>query len=300
MVSPYILLSLCSFFWSLNFIIAKVVVDVIPPITIAFFRWGLPALLFLYYSWSDIKANRYVYRKHWFLLLLLGCTGYSLSAITVYEAVQFTSTINTSFINAFNPVLIALTGFLLYRYPVTRGQIAGFLLSLIGVIWILFKGNLILIRDLQANIGDIIMIINITVWSMYTVLFKQYSPLFPPSSSFAMMMTAGTLVSLPLMVIENVTIGTAWVNQIEFRHVMGIICLCLFPSVLAYRFWNMALGKIAANKVAVFQYLIPVYTVIISLLFLDEQLQQFQIIGGLLIFIGVLLVTQTFAALGKN
>jgi drug/metabolite transporter (DMT)-like permease len=290
-ISPFILLSFTSLFWSLNFIIGKLVVGVIPPITISFFRWGIPLSLYLLYAWKDIRANQQVYKDHWILILGLGATGYSFNSIAVYEAVLYTSTINTSFINAFNPVLIALTGFILYRYPVTVNQVSGFIISLAGVTWIIFKGNPALILKLRINIGDLMMVGSIVSWSIHTILYKRYASLFPRESLFTMMMLGGVVVTIPLMVVENIIIGSSWVTQVSPPHIVGILCLNIFPSVLAYRFWNQALDKVPANKVAIFQYLIPVYTVIISLLFLGERLQPFQILGGTLIFIGVLLVT---------
>lgn len=289
--SPFILLSLTSLFWSLNFIIGKLVVGVIPPITISFLRWSIPLVLYLLYSWKDIRANQQVYRANWLLVLVLGATGYSLNSISVYQAVMYTSTINTSFINAFNPVLIALTGFLLYRYPITVKQIAGFILSLAGVIWIIFKGNLALVMSLHSNLGDLFMIGSIVTWSIHTILYKRYANLFRAESLFTMMMLGGVIITLPLVFAENLMTGTQWITLVGLPHVIGIICLIIFPSILAYRFWNQALDRVPANKVAIFQYLIPVYTVIISLLFLGENLQPFQAIGGMLIFIGVLLVT---------
>lgn len=291
-VSPFVLLSLSSLFWSLNFIIGKLVAGVVPPATITFLRWLFPLTVYLAYAWKDIKADQQVYKDHWLLIVLLGATGYSWNSITVYEAVLFTSTINTSFINAFNPVLIALTGFLLYRYPITVTQVFGLILSLIGVTWIIFKGNLALILGLQVNIGDLIMVGSNLVWSVHTIVYKRYANLFPPKSLFTMMMLGGVVVTIPLMMIENMLLGSNWTARVEISHLVGILCLSIFPSVLAYRFWNQALDKVPANKVAVFQYLIPVFTVIISLLFLDETLQQFQVIGGVLIFLGLLLVTK--------
>ena len=290
-VSPFVLLSLSSLFWSFNFIIGKLVVDVVPPATITFFRWLLPLLFYLPFVWSDIRDNWEVYRRHWLLVLGLGATGYSLNSFTVYEAVRYTSTINTSFINAFNPVLIALTGFLLYRYKTSAAQIMGFILSLAGVIWIIFKGNPVLIMSLETNSGDLFMLGSNLAWSIHTIVYKRYTEQLPAKSLFVVMMLGGVLVTIPFMAVENLTGGSGWIMQVSLRHIIGIVCLSIFPSVLAYRFWNQALDKVAANKVAVFQYLIPVYTVIISLLLLDERLQSFQVIGGLLIFVGVLLVT---------
>ncbi len=65
-----------------------------------------------------------------------------------------------------------------------------------------------------------------------------------------------------------------------------------FPSVLAYQFWHSALEKVSANQVAIFQYLIPVFTTIISVVFLNESFRVFHIIGGALIFTGVILVNR--------
>ena len=146
-VSPYILLSLTSLFWSFNFIIGKIVSDVIPPTSVNFFRWLLPFLIFFPLNLKEVKANKTMFLDKWGLILLLGVTGYCLNSI--------------------------------------------------------------------------------------------------------------------------------------------------FPSVLAYRFWNSALRKVSANKVGIFLYLIPIYTTVISILFLKESLKLFQIFGGLLIFAGVMLVTRS-------
>lgn len=287
---PYILLSLASFFWSLNFIIGKLIVGVIPPLTISFLRWSVPLIVYLLYAWNDIRSDWPIYRRHWKFVFLLGVTGYCLNSVTVYEAVLFTSTINTSFINAFNPVLIALTGLILYHYPITVRQMGGFLLSLAGVIWIIFKGNPALILSLDINVGDLFMLGSGIAWSLHTIWYKRYAGIFPARSLFTMMMLGGVLFNLPLALAENMVTGLQWITQINYQHIAGLLCLSIFPSVLAYRFWNQGLDKVSANRVAMFQYLIPVYTVLISLAFLDEKLQLFQLVGGGLIFAGVMLV----------
>lgn len=290
-VGPYILLLFTNLFWSFNLIIGKLVGGVIPPSTISFLRWFFPLLFFLPFAWKDIKKNAPVYKKHWLLILILGITGYCLNSICVYSSVRYTSVINTSFINCFNPVLIALTGFFMYRYPIKINQILGFIISLIGVIWIIFKGNPVHLMTMHVNIGDLFMVGSISLWSFHTILYKRYLNVLPLKSFFVIMMFTGVILTIPFMMSENIIGGIDWLNKIRFLHIIGILCLNIFPSILAYRFWNKALEKIPANKVAIFLYLIPVYTVIISLLFLDERLKTFQVIGGVLIFLGVFLVT---------
>jgi drug/metabolite transporter (DMT)-like permease len=291
--SPYILLSLTSLFWSLNFIIGKLLGGVIPPSTLSFLRWLPPFFFFLVYYRKNLWEQRRFFRSHWGLILLLGATGYNLNSISVYEAVRYTTTINTSFINAFNPALIAITGYLMYRYPVSRVQALGFLISLLGVSCIIFKGELSRILGLRINIGDLFMLGSIAAWSIHTVVYKKNAAALPGGGMFPLMMLGGLVLTLPPALMESVTDHWGWVGRIHFEQLAGILALNIFPSVLAYLFWNQALTRIPANQVAIFQYLIPVYTTIISVIFLDERLQPFHLLGGAMIFIGILLVTNS-------
>jgi drug/metabolite transporter (DMT)-like permease len=292
-VSPYILLSLTSLFWSLNFIIGKLLAGVIPPATLSFLRWLPPFFFYLVYYRKDLWAQRDFFKAHWGLLLVLGATGYNLNSISVYEAVRFTTTINTSFINAFNPVLIAIAGFIMYRYPVSRIQSCGFLISLLGVLWIVFKGELVRILGLRINIGDLFMLGSIAAWSIHTVVYKKKVTAFSGGGMFPLMMLAGLILTLPLALAESLVDHWGWLGRIHLEQFLGILALNIFPSTLAYLFWNQALVKIPANQVAIFQYLIPVYTTLISVIFLGEKVQGFHLLGGGLIFAGVMLVTNS-------
>ncbi len=292
-ISPYLLLSLTSLFWSLNFIIGKLLASSIPPSTLSLLRWLPPFFFYLVYYRRELWEQRHFFRKHWRLILVLGATGYNLNSISVYEAVRYTTTINTSFINAFNPVLIALTGYLMYRYPVSRVQGIGFLVSLLGVLCIVFKGELGRILALQINIGDLFMLGSIAAWSVHTVVYKQRVSGISGGGMFPLMMLGGLLLTLPPALVESVAQHWRWVGRLHSAQLLGILALNIFPSTLAYLFWNQALAKIPANQVAIFQYLIPVYTTLISVIFHGEKLRGFHLLGGGLIFVGVMLVTNS-------
>lgn len=298
-VSPYLLLSLTTLFWSLNLIIGKVLAGVVPPAALSFLRW-LPAFFFfiLYFS-RNLGACYQLLRERPVLIILLGLTGYSLNSITVYEAVTYSTAINISFINAFNPVLIAVTGFVMYRFPVSGGQALGFLISLLGVLIIIFRGDISRLLALQTNSGDLFMLLSILLWSVHTVVYKKKAHRFNRQAIFLLMMVAGLAITLPLAVLEGFLGDWAWVPQVQPRHLVAVLALTIFPSVLAVFFWNYALTKISANRVAIFQYLIPLYTTIISIIFLEERLRLFHICGGVLILSGVLLVS-AFSADAKK
>ena len=139
------------------------------------------------------------------------------------------------------------------------------------------------------------MLFSISIWSVHTVIYKNKSQRFNRRTIFLLMIMAGLAVTLPFAVLESYLSDWEWARQIQPHHILAILALTIFPSVLAILFWNYALTKISANQVAIFQYLIPVYTTIISIIFLKERLQLFHICGGALILAGVLLVT-TFSA----
>ncbi len=290
---PYLLLGFTNLFWSLNFIIGKLISGVMPPATISLFRWLPPALFFLCLNVKEVRSSIKLIRSNIMLLMALGFTGYAVNSVCVYEAVSHTTTINTSFINAFNPVLIAIAGLLMYRYPITRKQAAGFLLSLLGVITIIFKGQFERILQLNINIGDLFMVGSISFWAVHTILYKKKgaASTLPPKVLFTMMMCFGVFLNLPFVLLENTLVGWDWIHKLEGQHLLGVLALNIFPSVLAYSFWNQALTRVSANEVAISQYLIPVFTTLISVSFLGETLRPFHLMGGGLIFLGVFLVT---------
>ena len=222
-VSPYILLALTSLFWSLNFIIGKILANVMPPATISFFRWLIPCGFLLCFSWQEIWAHAPTFRPKWRLIFFLGATGYGLNSMCVYEAVRFTTTINTSFINAFNPVLIAVAGYVMYRTRIDRVQGLGFFLSLLGVLCIIFQGHWGRVLSLQMNVGDLFMLASIGIWSVHTVLYQRTVPDFPNRAMFTVMMFGGLLATLPFALIEGQLDHWSWVTQVGRIHLAGIL-----------------------------------------------------------------------------
>lgn len=79
----------------------------------------------------------------------------------------------------------------------------------------------------------------------------------------------------------------------NFTHatIGSIIYVALFASVLAYIFWNKAIQIIGANKTGIFIHLMPVFSIILAIIFLDENLRLYHLEGAILIFFGIFLTT---------
>lgn len=186
-----------------------------------------------------------------------------------------------------------MSGYVFFHERLTKAQFLGFVLSLAGVLCIIFKGDWGLALGLQANIGDVLMLGSVSTFTIHTLLYKNKAQGFPERAMFTLMMLGGLLITLPMVIWENQANHWSWISRVEIIHVVGVLGLNIFPSLLAYHFWNSALKKVSANKVGIFLYLVPVYTTAISILFLGESFKTFHAIGGLLIFAGVLLVTNS-------
>ena len=289
-VSPYLLLTLTNLFYGLNIIIAKFLTGVIPPITLTFLRWSGSLIILLPFCWQEMKANRRVFLTKWPLILTLGVIGYSLSSIMAYESVYFSTAVNVSFINVFMPIMVAVMGYVLYREPITKPQSIGFILSLTGVIWIIFQGDWRQLMRFKANIGDLFMFLNVCIWPIFPALYKHKAGDLPRLSMLAWMIFAGQVITIPAAIVENLITHGAWIRQIRLVHIIGLLGLCIFPSILANQFQNTALKYVSINKVGIFQSLIPVFASVIAVVFLSEKLYLYHILGGLFIFSGVFLV----------
>lgn len=289
-VSPYILLILTNIFYGFNTVVGKVVTGVIPPMTLSFLRWFGSLVIILPFCWRDVRENKRLFLTHWRLMLALGATGYGLASTWVYESVHYGTAISSSIINAFMPVMVAVMGYLLYRERVARSQIVGFAFSIIGVLWIVFRGDWSQMLRLRVGIGDMFMVANLFTWSISPVLYRRKAAGLPRLATLAVMMFAGMIVLVPGVIVENIAHHGAWLQRIRPVHLSGLAGLWVFPSILANQFQNTALKSVSANKAGIFQTLIPVFVTAAAVLILGEKLHLYHIFGGLLIFGGVLLV----------
>ena len=65
------------------------------------------------------------------------------------------------------------------------------------------------------------------------------------------------------------------------------------PSVIAYLFWNRGVAQVGANRAGLIVHLLPVFTVVLSMLFLGERLFPFHYVGAACVFSGIALTTRT-------
>jgi len=285
---PYLLLILTALFWSGNFVISRGMHADIPPFALSFWRWVVALLILACFGLRHLLAERKAVVRHRKFLItqgLLGVTGFN---SLIYLAMQTTTAINAALVNSCTPILIVIISWLLYRERIRFRQGIGVMISLSGVLLIISRGELGALFHLQFNIGDVLVFIAAGLWAQYSVNLRNYPIGLHPLAYQVAIVIAGLTFLLPLYLLE---IAAGKSLAVTPATVVSIFYVAIFASVLAFIFWNRAVTMLGANIAGPFIHLMPVFSTILAVVFLDETLTRIHILAILLIFGGIFMTT---------
>jgi len=285
--NAYALLAFASLFWSGNHVVGRALAGHLPPLFLSTIRWIVPAILLWALANSHIRKDWPTIRRHRGILLWLGATGGAAFTALQYVGLGYTSALNVSILNSLVPVLIIIAGALIFRDRIAPMQLVGIATSLVGVLTIITRGNIEDLRHLNFNIGDIIIVINMTIFAIYAVYLRLQPKLHWTSFMFVLAVIS-TVSTLPLALWEARTAS----YEINGLTLAAVLYVSIFPSVLAFAAWNRGVELIGASRSGPFLHLIPLYTAIIASLFLGERLMAFHVIGLAMILGGIWLAAR--------
>jgi drug/metabolite transporter (DMT)-like permease len=286
--TPYLLLVVATLCWAGNFVVGRVVHADIPPIALAFWRWAVAGAALLPFAAGPLWDCRSVALKHWRLLVVLAATGVVLFHVLVYASLRSTTATNAALIMATLPVIVPVISLLLDGVGVTRRQALGIVTSLIGVAVIIVRGDPAVLAGFRLAPGDLLMLLAVPMWALYTVLLRRLPATLPPLAMLLAITVIGLVLLLPAYVWEFLAVGGI---ALQPANVVSIAYVGLFASVISYICWNRAVGQVGANKAGQFIHLMPVFSTLLAILFLGEVLQPFHFAGIALIGAGIYLTT---------
>ncbi|KJS86764.1 MAG: hypothetical protein JM58_06295 [Peptococcaceae bacterium BICA1-8] len=299
--NPYVLLILAALFWGGNFALGKAVSGSIPPMTLSYIRWTEAFIFFLPFAWNELKEQKGNLIKNWKIFVTLGITGVLGFNMCVYLSVQYTTAINASLINSFAPVVIILLSMFFLKESISFRQVVGIFISIIGVVWIITRGEFQKLFTLSFNNGDLIMLIAIILWGIYNIVLKKKGKIAPQKTVFMGSIIGGLIFTLPLVIYENFGTGLNWIMNLSTGHYLSLLYFGIFPTIFSFRFFNKAMLEVGPSRASIFANLIVVFAAIFGIIFLNEKLLFSHLIGGILIIFGVILTTQNKLSLkGKS
>ncbi len=289
-LSTITLLTVPPMLWAANAIVGRLIYHDIPPVTLNFLRWLLAFLILLPFAYPIFKTGSSLWRdaKQYAILGLLGIGVYN---ALQYAALQSSGPINVTLVASGMPVWMMLIGYLFFGAKIRLLQIAGAVLSIIGVLLVLSRGKIDHLLDLHLVSGDLLMIAATIAWSFYSWLLTD-------QSQYQELRTRWTFFLL-----AQISFGVIWSGlfaagewalidyhiQWSWRLLAAIIFVAIGPALIAFRCWGAGVQKAGPNVAGFFVNLTPLFTTILSAAILGELPDWYHGLAFLLIIAGIVI-----------
>jgi drug/metabolite transporter (DMT)-like permease len=285
---PYLLLSITALCWAGNAIVGRMAAGHIAPVTLSFLRWSFAFLIILPFAWKHLAKDWAAIRGRLGVMIVLSITGIGAFNTLQYWALEHTQALNTLLLQSAAPLVVAVWSLALLGVRLTLAQAAGVLLSMAGVLVILMHGDLTKLSNIEFNRGDLIFIVALVIFGLYSVLSLK-RPDIHALSFVAFTFGAGAACLIPLFIWE---LFARPLMQIDTANLLTLAYVALFPSTIAYLCFNRGVQLIGANRAAPFFHVVPVFGTVMSIAFLGEHPQAFQFIGFALVLTGVFVASR--------
>jgi drug/metabolite transporter (DMT)-like permease len=269
--STALLLTIPPLLWAGNAIVGRVLHQMVPPITLNFFRWAIAFLILLPMASAVFRqgSGLWAHRRRFALLGLLGIGLYN---ALQYLALQSSSPINVTLVAAGMPVWMLLVGSLFFGLKVKRQQIAGATLSIAGVLLVLSRGDLQQLLALRLVKGDLYMILATIAWSFYSWLLVQPKEPTAIRANWAAFLLAQVAFGV---VWSGVFAAGEWaVTDAKILWSWPLAAAMLFvaigPAIIAFRCWGAGVQRAGPSVAGFFSNLTPLFAAIMSSAFLGE------------------------------
>ncbi len=278
--------------WSGNFIIARKASDNIGPISLAFYRWGCASIVLFPFAIQKVKAEYSVMKINWKILLILSFTGIALFNTFVYVAGHYTTAINMALIGTTSsPIFATAMAVIFLKERLGFFRIIGMLISIMGIVLLISKGSLDVLKHFQFSIGDAWILAGAFAFAIYNIFVRKKPSNISPLSFLWIIFGLGTLMLFPFFIIEQLFASTYtnWSSELFG----AILYLGIGTSVLAFWCWNLAIAKLGAGKTVLFGNLIPVFSTLEAVFLLGEKMTFIHLASGILVIAGLVIANFT-------
>ena len=283
----YLLLILTTLFWSGNFIVGKSAsIYQIPPFSLNFFRWFFAGLILFPFTFREIlKKKKYIFENIGFFIIL-GITSITIFNSVVYYSLYFTQVISGVLMISTIPVWIIFISSILKIEKSNIFQILGVILSLTGVIFIITKADLNLVKSLEFNKGDLTMVIAMFSWALYSSLLKKKKYEISQIALLQVVIITGLIFLTPIYFIE-ISFGNP--IKLDKPFYLTLAYVVLFPGLASFFFWIKGISIIGANRAGAFLHLMPIFGAIMAIIIFKEKFMFYHFLGAIFIIAGITL-----------
>ena len=283
----YLFLTFAALFWSGNFIVGKAAsIYEIPPFSLNFYRWLFAFLILLPFTYKEvIEKKEYVFQNLGFFIAL-GITSITIFNSIVYYSLYYTQVISGVLMISTIPVWIMFIATILKIEKTNSFQIIGVILSLTGVLFIITKADLEIVKNLNFNKGDLSMVVAMFAWAIYSALLRKKTHPVSQMALLEVIIICGFIFLIPIYFIE-MSFGSKIVLGTPF--ILTLFYVVLFPGIFAFLFWIKGIDIIGANRAGVFLHLMPIFGALMAMIIFDEKFMFYHFLGAIFIIAGITL-----------
>lgn len=267
--------------WAGSFIFIKFGLQELDPFNLAFWRFFIATpLIFAIVAGKYRKKILSFTLKEWFLLVFLGLTGVSILYVIQFAALELTTATNVSILINSSVLFIAILSFLIFGEKISTKRAAGIIIAFAGILIVISNGELRFFNS-STFVGDALMVLDGLVWAGYTIAGKKILESHQSDLVTAWAFVFGTITMVPFLAVSGLHIPATTLTWVSLLY-LAILC-----SIFAYLVWYWALEKEDASRVAVYIYLIPLFTAVMAHFVLNESIGVLKIVGGFLTIAGI-------------
>ena len=291
--NAYLLLIFCMLGWAGNTIAGRLSTGEISPMVIVFLRWSIVAIFLLLLKPSTIINSIPRFKGKFLWLFLMGGLGYTGFNSLFYIAAHQTTAINLGIIQGVMPAIILVGSVMFFKENTNLIQVGGLFLTFLGVLILVSKGNLEVLLLLSLNYGDLVMFLSCFLYAGFTLGLK-YKPSVDPFALMFFFSITALFSSIVLLFIESYFNLVKWPSGLSDYII--ILYIAFIPSLLSQLLFIRGVELIGAGKAGLFINLIPVFSALLGVLILKENVKIFHFVSLVIVFSGIYL----FMVVGKT
>ena len=283
---PYLLLFVQPVFMATNLIIARGAVDHVPPISLAFWRWAAVFLILFPFFFKKIYENKNIIKKEISKNFFLGAMGCGVCGAFPFIAGISTTVTNMGIIYTSSPIFIILLSTIFFRDKISFLRIIGLIISLLGVLIIICKGDINLLINFKFTSGDLWITGAAIGWAIYSIFLINWKSKLDIMTRFTMISLFGALSLLPFYLIEEIFYSKTIFNE---YFIFWVMFGAISPGIIAFTLYTKVQKYVGASLAGFALYLYAVYSAFYGIIFFNEDLLNYHFVGALLVFLGVYL-----------
>lgn len=284
-----LLLTVPPICWAGNAVVGRAVVGEFPPLALSWLRWTLACLLLVPWVWRDVVAQWRLLCQHKGVVAWISLLGVGLYNSFQYLALQTSPALNVTLIASSTPVFILLVGALFFGERIGRAQALGAVVSVLGVMVVMVRGQWAELLQWHIAAGDAWMLAAAAAWAVYTWLLRRRRPPMDLAPFLVVQMALGSAFIAPFAGLEAA--GGAHVQWSE-RTALALLFVATLPSLAAYWCWDRGVREAGAVLPVYFANLTPLFAALLGAALLGERPQIYHAVGLVLIVVGIHLAAQ--------